>query len=1055
MRNNKVYRFFFLTLFVVLIKHHYVNGQTELCDYEPNRQCFDPTCGVVVQAFDGTPPCECRDSDIGETFSSCIGGTRTVMSFWKPPAVCRGGVSLPPPTQGIPCDVACAEGTFLNTTTKACQPCADGSVSMGGSQIYTDWHSWPAQFTTSCTGGSSNIPCQPWQWDVDSVYSGDNHLLNSITSTLELRFYLVRPGSISYRYRISTEQGFDGMKFLINGTLIFSTSNTGWTTYTRSLAAGHHTVQWVYFKDYSITRGEDRGIISSITLLGTSYGVTQCRQCPPGTYSNETVPVECQPCPANTHQDQFGQSSCLPCPAGTYSLEGATTCTSQINCSLTSGDDLTSSTTPCVNGQRTRFYAWITPRACDNPPPLPANTTESCQPVECGLGRVLNQTSGLCDYCEPGTYNNGTDTCQECPVGTQTSPRTVIWDSFASLQPPFTSACNGANCWITTWRQGYNFTDSGLGHGTGAQSWLKLTANVTSDTSLEFTYAAPCQGSATLTLSVDDTTLAVLTCDDTCEISMKTYGVSFGNIYNDSNIHLAQIQWTWDQRSAVPTVGSTLPCDRAIITSIMLVGAVSLGGSETCQNCAGGYIAPNSKTDTCQPCPIGHTSIQVSNETVEAGTVCTLCDGNSFTDVEGSHACFQCGTNTVANDDHTACEFACSNVTIGGDSYDLSILNTFQLNRTNQNGNESSLAYSLTGSLCSNDARCLAQGLQSHICLSTNSNDTVLDIGKIVSMTPVNGSKGIFFEFSGPHSRCSTTLSLRCNTAVNVGRPYISTTFDLDATPCQIDIEWNSRFGCPLCTSLDYNYTDSECQNGVVSRRYYQVNPNCYGGQLLPPTQTQNCLCLVNNGGCDPLAKCTDRFGSRVCGECPAGYSGTGETRCKAVCDPPCQNGGTCPFPNTCDCSTAPGYTGKVCTQPVCEPVCQNGGECVAPNTCDCSKTRHNGTLCENPICDPPCLNNGTCSAPDLCVCGDNGFLGPQCDIALADVAPVEVVGISKGTVAGIVIIGCLIILAAVGGAIFFYLKHRRLYAEYNRLSTSHVPMDEEISGPGRIGLEE
>jgi hypothetical protein len=38
--------------------------------------------------------------------------------------------------------------------------------------------------------------------------------------------------------------------------------------------------------------------------------------------------------------------------------------------------------------------------------------------------------------------------------------------------------------------------------------------------------------------------------------------------------------------------------------------------------------------------------------------------------------------------------------------------------------------------------------------------------------------------------------------------------------------------------------------------------------------------CLTDNGGCDPVASCANTVGGRTCGACPAGYVGTGETAC-------------------------------------------------------------------------------------------------------------------------------------------------------------------------------
>ena len=33
--------------------------------------------------------------------------------------------------------------------------------------------------------------------------------------------------------------------------------------------------------------------------------------------------------------------------------------------------------------------------------------------------------------------------------------------------------------------------------------------------------------------------------------------------------------------------------------------------------------------------------------------------------------------------------------------------------------------------------------------------------------------------------------------------------------------------------------------------------------------------CSIDNGGCDPLTVCNDKPGTRTCGACPAGYSGS------------------------------------------------------------------------------------------------------------------------------------------------------------------------------------
>ena len=79
----------------------------------------------------------------------------------------------------------------------------------------------------------------------------------SLQSILMLQFDLVRPGTISFEYRIHAEAYYDYLIFSIDGpTRLFA--NTQMDDFARvsyDVDAGHHLVRWWYLKDSIISGG--------------------------------------------------------------------------------------------------------------------------------------------------------------------------------------------------------------------------------------------------------------------------------------------------------------------------------------------------------------------------------------------------------------------------------------------------------------------------------------------------------------------------------------------------------------------------------------------------------------------------------------------------------------------------------------------------------------------------------------------------------------------------------------------------------------------------------
>jgi subtilisin family serine protease len=90
---------------------------------------------------------------------------------------------------------------------------------------------------------------------------------NSQVSELLLTRRFVRDTEISFRYRVSSEKGYDRFDFYVdNSRRLRRSGRLGWTTVTVPVKAGDRTLRWVYSKDYSLSEGEDAAFIDDVRL---------------------------------------------------------------------------------------------------------------------------------------------------------------------------------------------------------------------------------------------------------------------------------------------------------------------------------------------------------------------------------------------------------------------------------------------------------------------------------------------------------------------------------------------------------------------------------------------------------------------------------------------------------------------------------------------------------------------------------------------------------------------------------------------------------------------
>jgi hypothetical protein len=179
---------------------------------------------------------------------------------------------------------------------------------------------------------------------------------------------------------------------------------------------------------------------------------------------------------------------------------------------------------------------------------------------------------------------------------------------------------------------------------------------------------------------------------------------------------------------------------------------------------------------------------------------------------------------------------------------------------------------------------------------------------------------------------------------------------------------------------------------------------------IVSPTTTTSLVdpCATGNGGCDPLTSCTNDGGTPMCGPCPGGYTGTGNTACTDInecatnnggCDNsppvlctnlagappscgPCPAGYTGPGTSCVDvneCATTNGgcFAGVTCTNTAGSSSCGpcpafytgNGMTCTDINEC---ATNNGG--CDN---DPPVVCTNLVGASPSCGPCPTGYTGP------------------------------------------------------------------------------
>ena len=105
----------------------------------------------------------------------------------------------------------------------------------------------------------------------------NNRYLNSSSSYIETIVNMAAGERLTFQYKVSSEEEYDGLTFTVNGdTELFASGwqNPTWQTFTYTApSTGSYVMRWTYYKDGTVSEGYDYAMIDTVKYIGNhSYG---------------------------------------------------------------------------------------------------------------------------------------------------------------------------------------------------------------------------------------------------------------------------------------------------------------------------------------------------------------------------------------------------------------------------------------------------------------------------------------------------------------------------------------------------------------------------------------------------------------------------------------------------------------------------------------------------------------------------------------------------------------------------------------------------------------
>lgn len=117
-------------------------------------------------------------------------------------------------------------------------------------------------------GGELNFTSAgSYPWAVlDDYAKSSNEGVNNSTSAISLSLTMSAGETLTFRYKVSSEQNYDKFIFTANNTQVFSKSGSlAWEEYTYTAAtSGTYNFEWKYTKDGSVNRNDDCAYLDDV-----------------------------------------------------------------------------------------------------------------------------------------------------------------------------------------------------------------------------------------------------------------------------------------------------------------------------------------------------------------------------------------------------------------------------------------------------------------------------------------------------------------------------------------------------------------------------------------------------------------------------------------------------------------------------------------------------------------------------------------------------------------------------------------------------------------------